>query len=103
MWASTSVLPRTETTRVSSSHPPHRPTRDAADAGALAFRTTSLGSDAVLAVEGEVDIHTAASLRRRLLELIDGGHDRVIVDMSGVDFMDSSGVNVLVGAMRAGR
>jgi anti-sigma B factor antagonist len=69
----------------------------------LAFRATSWGEHAVLSVEGEVDIHTAASLRRRLLELFEGGHAKVIVDMSAVGFMDSSGLNVLIGAVRAGR
>src|SRR5918993_1877469 len=50
----------------------------------------------VLEVAGEVDVHTAPVLRRRALELIAGGRHRMVVDLGGVEFLDSSGLGVLV-------
>ena len=49
----------------------------------------------VLALQGEVDMHSAPGLRERLLAAL---QDRpgLIVDMSRVDFIDSSGIAILV-------
>lgn len=54
----------------------------------------------VLQVGGEVDIYTAPRLRERLVELVGEGHHRIIVDMTGVDFLDSTGLGVLVGGLK---
>jgi anti-sigma B factor antagonist len=55
---------------------------------------------AVFAVSGELDLHTAEQFRRDLLRAMDTlGHD-LTVDMSGVSFMDCSGLNVLAFAFR---
>lgn len=52
----------------------------------------------VVRVDGEVDMATAPALRERLLAAIADGDGVVVVDVSGVDFMDSSGFAVLVTA-----
>lgn len=75
---------------------------DDTDVGAT-FATTSSNGMPVLTVVGQVDVRSAASMRRHLLELVQAGHSHLVVDMSAVDFMDSSGLNVLVGAVRAVR
>jgi anti-sigma B factor antagonist len=54
----------------------------------------------ILAVKGEVDVYTAPRLRERLVELATDGHLRVIVDLDGVDFLDSTGLGVLVGGLK---
>lgn len=51
---------------------------------------------AVLAVGGEVDLATVERFRNALLEA--QGSPRVVVDLSAVTFMDSSGLNALVAA-----
>ena|SRR5437762_4256786 len=53
---------------------------------------------AILTVSGELDIATSGMLRQELNELLDGGTQRVEVDLSGVVFMDSSALSTLVGA-----
>ncbi|MDQ6698220.1 MAG: STAS domain-containing protein [Actinomycetota bacterium] len=55
---------------------------------------------AVLAVGGEVDVATAPRLREKLIELVNGGHHRIVVDLSAVEFLDSTGLGVLVGALK---
>lgn len=66
----------------------------------LSLATRTVGEHTVLAVGGEVDVYTAPRLRERLLELIDDGARRVVVDLGRVDFLDSTGLGVLVGAMK---
>jgi len=55
---------------------------------------------AVLSVRGEVDVYTAPRFRERLIELVGEGRHRIIVDLEGVDFLDSTGLGVLVGGLK---
>jgi anti-sigma B factor antagonist len=55
----------------------------------------------VVAPRGEIDALTAPRLGRRLLGLVDDGKTRVVVDLSRVTFMDSTGIGVLLNALRA--
>ena len=54
----------------------------------------------VVAPCGEVDVVTAPQLGRRLLGLADEGKTRVVVDLSQVTFMDSTGIGVLLNALK---
>jgi anti-sigma B factor antagonist len=54
----------------------------------------------VLSVQGEVDVATAPRLRERLIGLVAEGRRRIIVDLDGVEFLDSTGLGVLVGALK---
>jgi anti-sigma B factor antagonist len=52
----------------------------------------------VVAVHGVLDLNTAATLRDALIEAIDENPGRhVVVDLEGVDFVDSAGLGVLLG------
>ena len=54
----------------------------------------------VVAVTGEVDIATAPKLREKLVELASQGAHQVVVDLDGVEFLDSTGLGVLIGGMK---
>lgn len=54
----------------------------------------------VLAVRGEVDVYTAPRLREKLVELVSAGHHAIVVDLEAVDFLDSTGLGVLVGGLK---
>ena len=54
----------------------------------------------VLEVEGEIDMATAPKLRERLLAAVNDGAHRVVVDLSEVAFVDSTGLGVLIGALK---
>ncbi len=58
------------------------------------------GDRAVLTVSGEVDVYTAPTLREHILTAISDGASTVVVDLSSVAFMDSTGLGVLVGALK---
>lgn len=58
------------------------------------------GDKAVITVGGEVDVYTAPTLREHLLTVIGDGATRVVVDLSAVSFMDSTGLGVLVGGLK---
>ncbi|HZU73318.1 MAG TPA: STAS domain-containing protein [Acidimicrobiales bacterium] len=66
----------------------------------LGLDVTERNGFAVLAVRGEVDVYTAPRLRERLVELVSQGHQKVVVDLEGVDFLDSTGLGVLVGGLK---
>ena len=55
---------------------------------------------AVLSVRGEVDVYTAPKFRERLIELVAEGKHHIVVDLEGVDFLDSTGLGVLVGGLK---
>jgi len=54
----------------------------------------------VLAVSGEVDVYTAPRLREKLVELVSQGKYRIVVDLEAVEFLDSTGLGVLVGGLK---
>jgi anti-sigma B factor antagonist len=54
----------------------------------------------VLTLKGEVDVYTAPRLKERMVELVDSGCAKIIVDLDEVGFIDSSGLGVLVGGLR---
>lgn len=55
---------------------------------------------AVVAVRGEVDVYTAPRLREHLIELSGQGVRQVVVDLDEVEFLDSTGLGVLVGSLK---
>lgn len=66
----------------------------------LGLDVTERDGCAVLAVSGEVDVATVPRLREQLHGLVAQGTNRIIVDLDGVDFLDSTGLGVLVGALK---
>lgn len=54
----------------------------------------------VVAVVGELDVATAPELREHLYRAIDAQPPLVVVDLARMDFIDSTGLGVLVGALK---
>ncbi|NLD76744.1 MAG: STAS domain-containing protein [Acidimicrobiales bacterium] len=54
----------------------------------------------IVAVSGEIDVATSPRFRERLIELISTGNHRIVVDLRWVDFIDSTGLGVLIGALK---
>jgi anti-sigma B factor antagonist len=67
----------------------------------LKVSSRSQGGHIVLALTGEIDLYTAPRLQSELTGALAGGDPaRIVVDMSAVDFCDSTGMNVLLAAHR---
>ena len=52
----------------------------------------------VFSHEGAIDLHVSPEIRTSLRELIDEKPKRLVVDLSRVPYVDSSGLAVLIGA-----
>ena len=61
-------------------------------------RTTVNGGRAVVAVTGELDMSTAPTLSDSLAEVLESHPQALTVDLAGVEFIDSSGLTLLVRA-----
>ena len=55
----------------------------------------------IVTISGEIDLYTAPRLHSELSAVLaDGMPPRVVIDMSGVEFCDSTGMNVLLSGLR---
>jgi anti-sigma B factor antagonist len=66
----------------------------------LDVETGTLDGAALLTLRGEIDVYTAPRLRQAIIDLVDGGATHIVVDMEKVDFLDSTGLGVLVGGLK---
>ncbi|WP_432036993.1 STAS domain-containing protein [Streptomyces cucumeris] len=69
-----------------------------ASKGRLQVEVRHHGASAVVTPAGELDHHTADVLREPLEQCVEGGRARLVVDCSKLEFCDSTGLNVLLGA-----
>ena len=66
----------------------------------LSLDTREIGDVTVVSVGGEIDVYTAPKLRDQLAELVAAGHYHLLIDMEQVEFLDSTGLGVLVGGLK---
>ena len=75
-----------------------RGTVGSTQSGRLLVEVREEGASAVVTPAGELDHHTADLLREPLDDCLDKGFTRLVVDCSRLEFCDSTGLNVLLGA-----
>ena len=66
----------------------------------LSLETRHENDRTVIEVGGEIDVYTAPKLRERIIELVDEGQYHLVVDLEKVEFLDSTGLGVLVGGLK---
>ena len=54
----------------------------------------------IVDVEGEIDVYTEPRLRELLIELVNKKNYQLVVNMEKVEFLDSTGLGVLVGGLK---
>lgn len=68
--------------------------------GPFEVTTDFVGRAATITVHGEVDICTSPRLWAGLIEAVEIGADRLVIDFADVDFIDASGLAVIAQALR---
>ena len=60
------------------------------------------GDHVIVTTAGEIDLYTAPKLQSDLAAIVDDAAPaaRIVIDMSGVEFCDSTGMNVLLSCLR---
>ena len=66
----------------------------------LSITTSETDGKTVVAVGGEIDVYTAPRLRDKITELVADGIYQIVIDMEAVEFLDSTGLGVLVGGLK---
>jgi anti-sigma B factor antagonist len=69
----------------------------------LYVRISDLDGWALARVDGEVDVATAPRLREQIIGVLTGGQTRIVLDLDGVSFLDSTGLGVIVGLLKRAR
>lgn len=75
-----------------------RGTVGSANRGRLQVEVRTEGRNEIVTPVGELDHHTADLLRQPLEAAVEQGRARLVVDCSRLEFCDSTGLNVLLGA-----
>jgi anti-sigma B factor antagonist len=66
--------------------------------------STTLEDGIVLVdLQGEVDAFTAPKLKQEMIQQIENGSSRLIVDLADVGYLDSTGLGVLIGGLKRTR
>lgn len=58
------------------------------------------GAAVVIHVGGELDVATTPSFKQLVSDLISRGHNRLVLDLSALEFIDSTGIGAFLGAMQ---
>lgn len=61
------------------------------------------GEVTVVVPRGDLDMGVADRLRRTLVELVDHERTRIVLDLSGVAYLDSSGMGAIVAGLKGAR
>lgn len=66
----------------------------------LMIETRLMGETPVLDLTGEVDSYNSPRLREKMVALIDEGKPDLVINLAGVDYIDSTGLGTLVGGLK---
>ena len=61
------------------------------------------GTWTILRVAGEIDMATCPDLRQQIVGQIQQGNTQLVIDLASVDFIDSTGLGVLIGGLKRAR
>ncbi|GAK04406.1 anti-sigma F factor antagonist [Geomicrobium sp. JCM 19037] len=66
----------------------------------LDLKKTTIDNGTKLFVSGEIDAYTAPQLKEALAPLTSEENGKTVVDLAGVDYIDSTGLGIFVGALK---
>src|SRR5690625_937490 len=66
----------------------------------LSIDTVKENNQMIVHVSGEVDIYTTPDLQKQLMEVTKQKGQAVVVDLSEVNYMDSTGIGVFISTLK---
>jgi anti-sigma B factor antagonist len=54
----------------------------------------------VIELEGEVDVYTAPQLKQQMINLLESGNKQMMIDLTKVEYLDSTALGVLIGGLK---
>src|SRR5512132_2805254 len=69
----------------------------------LRTEVTDLAGWTVVSLYGALDVATAPELREQVIELVNDGRSQLVFDLDGIDFLDSTGLGTVIGALKRAR
>jgi anti-sigma B factor antagonist len=69
----------------------------------LRTEVTEIAGWTIVHVYGELDVATTPDLRELLVGLVSGGSTKLVLDLDGVDFLDSTGLGTIISALKRAR
>ena len=66
----------------------------------MELETRSVGSVEIIALNGRLDAYSSNEVERSINTLIDGGCVRIVVNFNGVEYISSSGLRVMLAALK---
>ena len=69
----------------------------------MSYDEADQGNYVVLSPTGKFNLVAAPPVKERIDDLAASGKTRIVVDMSAVDFIDSSGLGALIGGLKSVR
>jgi anti-sigma B factor antagonist len=73
---------------------------EAREGAGLDIKTEDVDGVSLIILSGEVDVYSAPKLRETIKDIVEQGKNNVVVDLEKVDFLDSTGLGVLVGGLK---
>jgi len=64
------------------------------------IQITESNNFAIVSVEGRIDITNAIEFEKKMIEIIEEGHSRIILDCSELQYISSSGLRVLLAVRK---
>lgn len=58
---------------------------------------------AVIALAGEVDVYTSPRVKQEIVDLLNAGTRKLVLDLCGVEYLDSTGLGVMIGGLKRAR
>lgn len=58
---------------------------------------------AIIALSGEADVYTSPTIKQQIVDLLNNGTTKLIVDLTNVEYLDSTGLGVLIGGLKRAR
>lgn len=67
----------------------------------LQMNTRSVDENtSVITLDGEVDVYTAPQLKQQIITMLDNNITNVVVDLTNVEYLDSTALGVLIGGLK---